>query len=165
MSDGYNFHHIVFRTKGSEPTLPELSKRTYLSYIYHVAEDMGGKVLRLNCYLNHVHLFVSLPFNLDLSTFVKKVKGASSRAMNGNPACPNFVGWARKFGSFSKSVHERDMIINYIRGQEEHHRYKTFQEELMDMFGSDFFNSPYNRHDWLDEPLPPSVEPANESED
>ncbi|MCC8038833.1 MAG: transposase [Bacteroidales bacterium] len=165
MSDGYNFHHIVFRTKFSRPTLPEATKRTYLTYIFRVAEDIGGKVLRLNSHLNHVHMFVSLPFNRDISSFVQKVKGASSRNMKRHASCPDFVGWARKFGSFSKSINEVDTIINYIINQAEHHRTKTFNEELHDLFGEEFFKDPYNRHDWLDEPLPPGLAPRTDDDD
>jgi len=39
--------------------------------------------------------------------------------------------WQEKYGAFSVSVSQLDNIIQYIKGQEEHHRKMTFQEEFL----------------------------------
>ena len=40
-------------------------------------------------------------------------------------------GWQEKYGAFSVSVSQMDKIIQYIKGQQEHHRKVTFQEEFL----------------------------------
>lgn len=151
MSVVENLHHIVFRTKRSQPTLPEGSKRIMLAYLHQVSQDMGATVLRLNCYLNHVHVIVNLPGDLSVSAYTQKIKTTSSKAFHHHSQFPQFEGWARRYASFSKSKEDKDKIVNYIKNQEEHHCRRSFHEELEDLLGKDFFNDIYNRRDWLDE--------------
>ena len=40
-------------------------------------------------------------------------------------------GWQVKYGAFGVSVSQLDKIIQYIKGQEVHHRKMTFQEEFL----------------------------------
>ena len=126
MSTIENFHHIIFRTKGSRKTIPEETKRTMLAYMCHVSEAMGVTVLRINAHLNHLHIFVNLPAEVSVSSYVQKIKSTSSKVFQTHPEFPHFEGWARKYASFSKSKDDKDMVVNYIRNQEEHHRHKTF---------------------------------------
>jgi hypothetical protein len=39
-------------------------------------------------------------------------------------------GWQRGYGEFSVSHSNIDEVGNYIANQEEHHRHRTFSEEL-----------------------------------
>ena len=39
--------------------------------------------------------------------------------------------WQAGYGIFSVNPSQLDVVSNYIRNQEEHHRMKTFQEELI----------------------------------
>ena len=39
--------------------------------------------------------------------------------------------WQEEYGAFSVSVSQLDKTIQYIKGQEEHHRRMTFQEEFL----------------------------------
>ena len=78
---------------------------------------------------DHVHMFVSLPSTLPLAEFVQRVKTDSSKLMKANPNFPNFRGWGREYAGFSYSLRDKDMIVDYIMRQKEHHRRMTFAEE------------------------------------
>jgi putative transposase len=39
-------------------------------------------------------------------------------------------GWGRGYGAFSVSHSNLDAVVRYIENQEEHHRRKSFAEEL-----------------------------------
>jgi putative transposase len=39
--------------------------------------------------------------------------------------------WQEEYGAFSVSVSQLEKTIEYIRGQEAHHRMMTFQEEFL----------------------------------
>jgi hypothetical protein len=41
--------------------------------------------------------------------------------------------WQKGFGAFSYARSQRNTVIQYIMGQEEHHKIKTFKEEYLDM--------------------------------
>jgi putative transposase len=43
---------------------------------------------------------------------------------------PKFEAWQEGYGAFTYSIREKDMIINYVKNQEEHHRRETFQDEF-----------------------------------
>jgi hypothetical protein len=50
--------------------------------------------------------------------------------MKANGRFPEFEAWQEGYGAFTYSVREKDMIINYIKNQKEHHRKETFHDEL-----------------------------------
>lgn len=42
---------------------------------------------------------------------------------------PSFVGWAEGYGAFTRSYMDLGGLIDYVKGQQEHHNKKTFEEE------------------------------------
>ena len=47
---------------------------------------------------------------------------------------PHFRGWGIKYCALTYSHKERDIIINYIRNQQEHHKQESFQDEIRRLF-------------------------------
>jgi hypothetical protein len=44
-----------------------------------------------------------------------------------------FAGWQDGYGGFTYSVKEKDRLIDYVKNQDEHHRIKSFKEELIEL--------------------------------
>jgi hypothetical protein len=42
---------------------------------------------------------------------------------------PGFSGWQDGYGAFTYSIREKDIIIDYVKKQKEHHRIETFIDE------------------------------------
>lgn len=42
---------------------------------------------------------------------------------------PDFNGWQDGYGGFTYSFDRKDVLIDYIKNQEEHHKKVTFEEE------------------------------------
>jgi hypothetical protein len=57
------------------------------------------------------------------------VKISTSKWMKLNGKFPEFQGWQEGYGAFTYNHRDRDMIINYIAKQEEHHKKVQFQTE------------------------------------
>lgn len=151
MSYNINLQHIIFRTKQSEPSLPEESKKRLLSYINSVSRGMNVPLVRINAWRNHAHILVDFPVTISLPEYVRKIKTTSSAKFAGDIEFPQFRGWGTGYGSFSVSHYEKERIINYIRGQEEHHKIHTFAQELEALFGKEFIASDkYWRANWVD---------------
>lgn len=149
MSYNINLQHIIFRTSHSKPTIPQETKVQLLAYMYSVSEEIGVKVLRINAYKNHIHILADVPVSILLSEYVRKIKQTSSVAFHHHADFPLFEGWAKGYGSFSVSHYEREHIKNYIKGQDEHHRVKTFAEELESLFGKEWTErDKYWRKNW-----------------
>ena len=129
MSYTSTMYHIVVRTHSSERTIPEEHERDLYAFVMGVVDHVGGKLYRIGGMPDHVHLFLSLPANLSMSDFVQRMKTATSKWLKGNPDFPRWNGWSKEYAGFSYSVREKDMVVNYIRNQKEHHRRMTFAEE------------------------------------
>ncbi len=136
-------YHIVFATKGRHPWLrPEILSRI-TKYIGGIARDIGGGLKECNGQPDHLHLAAIVPANMAVSEFVRRIKTASSRWLHETgPAMAKF-GWQEGYSAFSVSQSQLDRVITYIRQQQEHHRYTTFEEELIEFF--DRNNIPYDK--------------------
>lgn len=129
MSYHRHIFHLITRTKGGRPTIPEATKRILFAYIYEICRSKNWYLHRLNGYLNHIHLLVELPGTALPADVMKKIKGSTSHAFKHHPSFPDFEGWGEGYGSFTVSYGNIDVIKNYIATQEEHHRTEKFNEE------------------------------------
>lgn len=124
-------YHIVFRTYRSMPTIREENESLLYKYIWGIVKNHHGVLDRIGGMPDHIHMLVELPPDIKLSEFVKSVKIATNMfARNHRQEFPHFEGWAKKYCALTYSAHEKDKIVNYIKGQKEHHRKETFAEEL-----------------------------------
>ncbi|HEY2680477.1 MAG TPA: transposase [Candidatus Udaeobacter sp.] len=79
---------------------------------------------------DHVHALIDLPTALSIEKVVQLLKGSSSHWINSSDLLTGKFAWGRGYGAFSVSQSNVDQVAGYIADQEEHHRLKTFTEEL-----------------------------------
>ena len=79
---------------------------------------------------DHVHTLVDLPTNLSIEELIQLLKGSSSHWVNANNILSGKFAWGRGYGAFSVSESNVVQVAAYIAGQEEHHRVRTFADEL-----------------------------------
>ncbi len=84
---------------------------------------------RINGVEDHIHIFSDLHPSIALADYVKDTKVASSLWMKESGKFPDFNGWQDGYGAFTYNIRERDMIINYVKKQKEHHRKESFYDE------------------------------------
>jgi putative transposase len=123
------YYQIVFGTKNRKPTIPELHCTELYRYIHGIIRNKNCMLYRINGVEDHIHIFSDLHPSLCLADLVKEIKVASSIWMKANMNFPRFEGWQEGYGAFTYSIREKDMIINYIKKQKEHHRTETFYDE------------------------------------
>jgi REP element-mobilizing transposase RayT len=104
---------------------PRLSR-----YLSEYAETKGV-YMKLN-YVNsdHVHALVDLPTGKSIEELMQLFKGSSSHWINENHLLKGRFAWGRGYGAFSVSESNVDQVAAYISGQEQHHRIRTFTDEL-----------------------------------
>ena len=129
MSYIQTFYHIVFRTYQSEQTITLDHDRELYAVIMEQTTNLGGKIFRIGGMPDHVHIFVSLPSTLSIAQYVQAVKAFTSKWMKANPKFPYFRGWGHEYAAFTYSIRDKEMIVNYIRNQKEHHKRTTFADE------------------------------------
>ena len=101
-------------------------------YFGGIAREHDMKALAIGGVGDHVHLLLSLPATLSISKAMQLLKGNSSKWLR--ETFPELrqhdFAWQEGFGSFSIGVSGVKDTIHYIQTQEEHHRKKSFREEL-----------------------------------
>ena len=89
------------------------------------------KAIEIGGVADHVHILLSLPATITPAKALQLIKGGSSKWVHETFPEHRLFAWQVKYGSFGVSVSQLDRIIGYIRGQEEHHRKRSFQEEFV----------------------------------
>ena len=62
---------------------------------------------------------------------MQPIKGGWSKWVHETFPDQRLFAWQVKYGAFSVSVSQLEKIMEYIKGQAEHHRKMTFQEEFV----------------------------------
>lgn len=125
-------YHLVFGTKGRQPTIAPTWRERLHEYLGGTARGLGGFPEGIGGVADHVHLLVGLKATHCLADFMRELKKASSMWVHDEMHCPSFA-WQEGYAAFTVSATACDAVKNYIAHQEEHHRVKSFREELVEM--------------------------------
>ena len=123
--------HLVFSTKGRTETIPKTHLAEVHAYVAEIFNNHGCPAIQVGGTANHIHILFLLGKQANLSEIVRTVKSSTTRWINeknGNPF--NRFFWQEGYGAFSVSNSHVDAVIAYIKGQEEHHRKVSFQDEF-----------------------------------
>ncbi|RPH34302.1 MAG: IS200/IS605 family transposase [Bacteroidales bacterium] len=123
--------HLVFSTKNGEHYLNSHEIRVRL--FEHIKQNALEKDIRIesvNGYQDHVHCLISLGKDQTISNVAKLIKGESSFWINQQRLIHNKFAWQDDYWAVGVSESHLDAVRNYIYSQEEHHKKKTFTEEV-----------------------------------
>jgi putative transposase len=124
--------HLVFSTKSREATIaPEWRSRLH-DYLGGTVRGLGGYSDRVGGVADHVQLLVGLKATHRLADFMRELKKASSAWVHEEVGLRSFA-WQEGYAAFTVSATSRKAVQHYIDSQEEHHRVKSFREELIEM--------------------------------
>lgn len=127
-------YHIVFGTKGRLPLITADIKHRFHQYLGGTVRGLGGTALAINGIEDHVHLLVKLNPKIPLSDFVRDLKSNSSSWAKDN-GLPKFA-WQRRYGAFTVSESQMEIVRKYIQNQEQHHKKFEFKAEFETMLSS-----------------------------
>jgi putative transposase len=122
-------YHLVFRTKDSLPVIKQENANQLYAYIGGIVKNRNSHLYRINGVENHLHVLTDLHPSIALADFMRELKVATSVWMKNSGLFPEFNGWAEGYGSFTCSYMDMGRLIDYIKGQQENHRKKTFEHE------------------------------------
>ena len=125
-------YHLVFSTKNRETIIaPEWRARLH-DYLGGTIRGLGGFPEGVGGVADHVHLLVGLKATHCLADVMRELKKASSTWVHEEIGLRSFA-WQEGYAAFTVSATSRDGVRHYIANQEEHHRVKSFREELIEM--------------------------------
>jgi len=124
--------HAVVRTYKSENTLPTDDRVKFLYQdMWGIIKNKGGYLYRINSMSDHVHMLFTMPPTIALSDFMKAIKASSSKIIKTKEGFEKFKAWGEGYAALSYSLKDKDMIVNYIINQQEHHKKITFRDEYL----------------------------------
>ena len=123
--------HCVFSTKERRRLVtPKLQERLW-PYLGGIAREHKMKMLAVDGVEDHVHILLSIPATLAIAKAVQLLKGNSSKWIHETFPDQRLFGWQEGYGAFSIGVSGVEDTMAYIRNQKEHHRSRSFKEELI----------------------------------
>jgi len=125
--------HLVFSTKNREPYFTSKEKREKI--IEHIKSNAKKKDIwleEINGHKEHIHCLISLGKEQSISKVSQLIKGESSKWINEEKLTKTKFFWQDDYWAVSVSESHLEQVKEYIRNQEEHHRTKSFTEEVDD---------------------------------
>ena len=115
-------YHIVFRPKNSASVIPMENEEMLYRYIWGVIKHKDGVLYRIGGMPDHVHLLLSIPPKMNISSFMGYLKGKSSMMIFKDHAnlrykYGNCNFWATGYYVSTVGLNEAT-IRKYIRDQE-----------------------------------------------
>jgi REP element-mobilizing transposase RayT len=122
-------YHIVFCTYNHENTLPETMHENLYRFIWGIIKKRNSVLYRVNGTENHIHILSDLHPSISLADFIKEIKAATNRWIKDSGESPGFISWADGYCALTYAYRDKEMIVNYIKKQKEHHKRTTFEDE------------------------------------
>ena len=126
--------HLIFSTKNREPLINKNIRPDLHAYIAGVCRKLNSEAYRVGGTEDHVHIACSLPRNLAVSKLLEEIKKSSSAWVKTHHSALSKFSWQAGYGAFSLGQSQLGTLIAYIENQAEHHRTRSFKEELIDFF-------------------------------
>ncbi len=126
--------HVIFSTKNREDFITLEVEPNLYAYLSGISKNHGSRLLAAGGTVNHVHLLISQSKNMALSDLMEELKKSSSVWIKTQGAEFADFHWQDGYGAFSIGASQIPAVKAYLANQKEHHRKKTFQEELIEFF-------------------------------
>jgi putative transposase len=124
--------HCVWSTKNRQPLLTKEIRADLFRHIFDNGRSKDIWVDTVNGYTDHIHCLISLDKDQTISKIMQLLKGKSTHWLNKNRTDNEKINWQDDYFAVSVGQSQVEKIRKYIHGQEEHHRKKTFAEEVQE---------------------------------
>lgn len=121
--------HFIFSTEGRRPLIKPEFRDDLFAYLGGMVREMKGAALIVNGDVDHVHMLIRVRPMHSAAEIARVVKTNSSRWLREKHR-PDFA-WQTGYGVFSVSESGVAEVTEYIAGQQEHHKRRSFQEEFV----------------------------------
>ena len=121
--------HLIWTTKNRTPMLTDDMRR---KIFVHIKENAPKKDIYLdiiNGTSDHIHCLVSLASEQSIAKVAQLLKGESSHWANRENLSKTRLEWQDEYIAVSVSESTVNLVREYIRNQQNHHRKKAFAEE------------------------------------
>jgi REP element-mobilizing transposase RayT len=126
-------YHIIFSTKDRRPFINSDLRDGLHPYIGGIIRDLKGEPIEIGGVADHVHILANLPAAIALSDALRLIKTNSSKWAGEQDDLVRTFAWQTGFAAFTVSKSQIPVVRKYVCNQEQHHRRKTFKQELVSL--------------------------------
>ncbi|HEY7033568.1 MAG TPA: IS200/IS605 family transposase [Thermomicrobiales bacterium] len=121
------FYHLVWATRSREPLIGEREETIIRRSFQTTLDSMRVIPHAIGMMPDHTHVVASIPPSVLVAEVVKRLKGASTHAVNHESGVPPEVpfAWQGGYGVLSFSERALPDVVAYVRNQREHHAKAT----------------------------------------
>ena len=99
-------------------------------------------MIQINAMHDHIHILIGMTPDIAISDLVRDIKRNATQFINRKQRTVGKFRWQEGFAAFTDSHSQLKDVITYIESQENHHSYKTFKEEYLELLNR--FDVPYH---------------------
>ncbi len=100
-------------------------------YLGGICKALGCNPIMIGGYKEHVHILCLLSRQVSQMNLIEELKKRSSAWIKSRGKHYLTFYWQDGYGIFSVNPTEIHVVTEYIKTQHEHHRIRTFQEEVL----------------------------------
>jgi len=127
------FYHLVWATKNREPLIGETVEAAIVQSIRMTTADLDLVLQAVGFMPDHMHLLVGIPPKISVAEAIKRLKGASSRAVNNLPdrkVRGATFAWQAEYGAHSVGERGLQTAIDYVANQKTRHAAREIYKSL-----------------------------------
>ena len=125
--------HVIFSTKNRTKLILSEFENELHGYIASICRAYKSNAYKVGGTENHIHIACSLSRTITVAKLLEEVKKNSSKWIKDkSPRCSMF-SWQAGYSVFSLGQSQLNTLIKYIDNQKEHHKSKTYKEELLEI--------------------------------
>jgi putative transposase len=125
-------YHLIFGTKNRQPTIDAQWRPRLHEYLGGTIRGLGGIPQGVGGVADHVHLLIGLKATHCVADVLRELKKASSLWVHEQIGLASFA-WQEGYAACTVGATAREGVQGYIAHQDEHHRRKSFREEVIEM--------------------------------
>ncbi len=125
-----NIVHCVVAVAKNSPDLPLVSLPHFYLFLAEAAEAAGARQLAAGGSDDHIHILLSLPATLALSTVFDQIKSAAQNWVQRTAFGCRAFAWEPSYTAFSVGMSQVRETVAYIERQLECHRKIDYSTEL-----------------------------------
>ncbi len=124
--------HCVWSTLGRVHSIKPGWQEELWAYIGGVARNHKFQCIQAGGISDHLHALIRLPAAVPIPSTLQFMKGLPSKWVHETNRAPSF-DWQQGYAAFSVSRSQVGEVVEYIRNQAEHHKTRSFEDELITM--------------------------------
>lgn len=121
--------HITFSTKHRQHLIDDSIAPKLYEYLGGICKGFECNPIQIGGYRNHVHVLCLLSRKVTQMKLLEEIKKCSSKWIKTQGENYRNFYWQNGYGIFSVNPSQIDIVVRYIKNQEEHHKKRTYQDE------------------------------------